>query len=121
MKPLILLLKLIISFKINQPPPISSSASKSSPSLKSQQLTENISKPAVETSNDSAQHAISSDNLMGTNYVDTEKMFRAEILWKLYSTVTHNNISNNKSVSSLFSEMFSDSQIAQKFECGTQN
>lgn len=43
---------------------------------------------------------------------------RAGILWTLYSTVAHNSFNNSKSVSNLFSEMFPDPQIAEKFAYG---
>ena len=54
-----------------------------------------------------------------TEFLDSESILKAEILWGLHSTVSHNSFNSNKSVSLLFAEMFPDSNIAQKFTCGS--
>lgn len=107
----------IRNFLQSLPAKQSSSTSISPSSLESQQPTENISQPTVETS--SAQQLISTNKSSVTNFVETDQISKAEILWTLHSTVTHNSFNNSKSVSTLFSEMFPDSQIAQKFACGS--
>lgn len=53
-----------------------------------------------------------------SNFVLSDKILKAEILWVMHNNITHNSFNANQAISELFKQMFSDSHIADKFTCG---
>lgn len=43
---------------------------------------------------------------------------QAEVIWCLYTAVTHHSLNSNEGISNIFKTMFPDSDIAKTFSCG---
>lgn len=86
--------------------------SNSVPSISSSVSSTTVEQPA--TSLDTSQQMLSSNNVM-KKYIINESVTEAEILWCMNNVVSHSSKRSGGEASSLFSRMFADSQIAQKF------
>ena len=54
-----------------------------------------------------------------TNYVQKDSILTAEIMWTLKLITSHQSYSSSDDTGELFSKMFPDSEIAQRFSCAS--